>query len=60
MSDEVERYISESLLTAGLKQPNIFTPGAIDLIYQCSDGIPRQINNLCDNAMLPHMRWEKK
>ncbi len=50
--EEVERYIMERLLIAGSEQPNIFTPGAIDLIYQCSEGIPRQINNLCDNAML--------
>lgn len=51
-TDEVERYITERLLIAGSEQPNIFTPGAIDFIYQCSEGIPRQINNLCDNAML--------
>ena len=50
--DEIERYITERLLIAGSQQPNIFTPGAIDFIYQCSEGIPRQINNLCDNAML--------
>lgn len=50
--DEVERYITERLLIAGSDQPNIFTPGAIDFIYQCSEGIPRQINNLCDNALL--------
>ena len=50
--DEVERYITERLLIAGSDQPNIFTPGAIDFIFQCSDGIPRLINNLCDNAML--------
>jgi general secretion pathway protein A len=50
--EEVERYITERLLIAGSDQPNIFTPGAIDLLYQCSEGIPRQINNLCDNAML--------
>ena len=50
--DEIERYITERLLIAGSDQPNIFTPGAIDFIYQCSSGIPRQINNLCDNAML--------
>lgn len=50
--DEVERYITERLLIAGSENPNIFTPDAIDLIYQCSEGIPRQINNLCDNAML--------
>jgi general secretion pathway protein A len=51
-TDEVERYITERLLIAGSEQPNIFTPGAIDFIFQCSAGIPRQINNLCDNAML--------
>jgi len=50
--EEVERYITERLLIAGSQQPNIFTPGAIDFIFQCSDGIPRQINNLCDNALL--------
>jgi general secretion pathway protein A len=50
--DEVERYITERLLIGGSDQPNIFTPGAIDFIFQCSEGIPRQINNLCDNAML--------
>lgn len=50
--DEVERYITERLLIGGCDQPNIFTPGAIDFIFQCSEGIPRQINNLCDNAML--------
>lgn len=50
--EEIERYITERLLIAGSDQPNIFTPGAIDFIFQCSEGIPRQINNLCDNAML--------
>ncbi|HEY8560965.1 MAG TPA: AAA family ATPase [Pyrinomonadaceae bacterium] len=51
-TEEVERYITERLLIAGANQPNIFTPGAIDLIFQCSEGISRQINNLCDNALL--------
>jgi len=50
--EEVDRYITERLLIAGAEQPNIFTPGAVDFIFQCSEGIPRQINNLCDNAML--------
>lgn len=49
---EAERYITERLMIAGAKDPNIFTPEAIDLIYQCSEGIPRNINNICDNAML--------
>lgn len=50
--EEVDRYISERLLIAGAAQPNVFTPGAVDFIFQCSEGIPRQINNICDNAML--------
>ena len=51
-TEEVERYITERLLIAGSDQPNIFTPGAIDFIFQCSEGIPRQINNICDNALI--------
>ncbi len=50
--EEVERYISERLIIAGAEDPQIFSPEAIDMIYRCSEGIPRQINNLCDNAMV--------
>ena len=50
--EEVERYITERLLIAGSNQPNVFTRDAVDLIFQCSEGIPRNINNICDNAML--------
>ncbi len=50
--EEVDRYITERLLIAGSEQPSIFTPGAVDFIFQCSEGIPRNINNLCDNAMV--------
>src|SRR4051794_27052156 len=50
--EEADRYISERLLIAGSKTPNIFTPEAVEYIYRCSEGIPRNINNLCDNAML--------
>ncbi len=51
-ADEVARYITERLVIAGSGQPDVFTPGAIDFIFQCSEGIPRNINNICDNAML--------
>jgi len=50
--DEVDRYITERLLIAGSDQPKVFTKGAVELVFQCSEGIPRNINNLCDNAML--------
>ena len=51
-SEEVGRYIRERMKIAGSKKPNIFDPDSIELIYQYSAGIPRQINNLCDNALL--------
>jgi len=37
---------------AGAERTHIFSAAAIDFIYRCSDGIPRNVNNLCDNALL--------
>ena len=50
--EETERYIKARLLVAGAARTDIFSPGAIDYIFRCAAGIPRQINNLCDNALL--------
>ena len=50
--EETERYITSRLLAAGAERTSIFSQSAIDLIFRCSGGIPRQINNLCDNALL--------
>lgn len=50
--EETERYITSRLLVAGAERTAIFSPEAIDYIFRCSDGIPRSINNLCDNALL--------
>jgi general secretion pathway protein A len=50
--EETERYIASRLLVAGAKRINVFSPAAIDYIYRCSAGIPRNVNNLCDNALL--------
>jgi general secretion pathway protein A len=50
--EETEKYIKSRLHTAGAERADIFTPEAVDFIYRCSEGIPRQINNLCDNALL--------
>jgi general secretion pathway protein A len=50
--EETERYITSRLLVAGAERTAIFSPSAIDYIFRCSDGIPRTINNLCDNALL--------
>lgn len=50
--EQTARYITSRLLVAGAERTDIFTPAAVDYIYRCSGGIPRQINNLCDNALL--------
>ena len=50
--EETGRYITSRLLVAGAERTDLFSPGAIDYIFRCSEGIPRQINNLCDNALL--------
>jgi general secretion pathway protein A len=50
--EETDRYITSRLLVAGAQRTDIFSPGAIEYIFRCSEGIPRNINNLCDNALL--------
>jgi general secretion pathway protein A len=50
--EETGRYIASRLLAAGAEATDIFTPAAVDLIFRCSEGIPRQINNICDNSLL--------
>ena len=50
--DEVKRYIETRISTGGSVKNDIFTSEAVDLIYRCSHGIPRRVNNLCDNAMI--------
>src|SRR4029450_9281360 len=50
--EETDRYITSRLLVAGAARTDIFSPEAIDYIYRCSEGIPRNVNNLCDNALL--------
>ncbi len=50
--EETAQYINSRLKVAGADRPDIFSPGAVDYIFRCTGGIPRAINNLCDNALL--------
>jgi general secretion pathway protein A len=50
--EETAQYINTRLKVAGAERSDIFSPGAVDYIFRCSEGIPRNINNLCDNALL--------
>jgi general secretion pathway protein A len=51
-SDEVGRYIDVRLREAGYQGEVLFGPDAIGRIALYSEGIPRLINIICDNALL--------
>jgi general secretion pathway protein A len=50
--EETNRYITSRLLVSGASRTDLFSPAAVDYIYRCTEGIPRNINNICDNALL--------
>jgi type II secretory pathway predicted ATPase ExeA len=50
--EETALYIDHRLRTAGYQQSSsLFTRSAVELIATYSEGIPRNINNLCFNAL---------
>jgi type II secretory pathway predicted ATPase ExeA len=49
---EVNEYIRFRLKVAGAPRVNLFEPEAVALISRISQGVPRVINNICDNALL--------
>jgi general secretion pathway protein A len=49
---EIKNYIRFRLKTAGAVRVNLFDSSAVELIARASAGIPRVINNICDNALL--------
>ena len=51
-SEEVGLYIAARLQTAGYEGEGLFAPEAVEKIAHYSEGIPRLINVICDNALL--------
>lgn len=49
--NETARYIEHRLKVAGYQGRPLFTPAAIEVIAQESQGIPRVINTVCFNAL---------
>jgi len=45
-------YIRHRLQVAGCRREDLFTSEALDLIYAASQGTPRLVNQICDNALL--------
>jgi general secretion pathway protein A len=49
---EVGQYISHRWSIAGGSEPTPFEPSAVTQIIECSKGIPRIVNAVCDNALM--------
>ena len=49
---EVGLFIRHRLCTAGCDQHDLFPPEVVQAIAEYSQGIPRYINTICDNALL--------
>ena len=50
--EETAAYIRHRLHVAGADNPELFTPQAMDRIFEASGGVPRLINILCDGSLV--------
>lgn len=57
---ETKSYILHRLTQAGAAQPNIFTGSAYDMIYKKSKGVPRVVNNICENSLFIAYSMEQR
>ena len=58
--DEVVEYINHRLRVAGHNGPSLFSSEAFSLISERSEGIPRNINTICFNALSLGFAKEQK
>jgi len=58
--DECFTYIQHRLMKASQFQNPVFTKNALKQIVKNSDGIPRVINILCDNALVTAFGYNRK
>ncbi|MFP6599116.1 MAG: AAA family ATPase [Deltaproteobacteria bacterium] len=49
---EVGEYVATRLRSAGAARGDFFTPAALRKVWRASQGIPRVVNVICDNAMM--------
>jgi general secretion pathway protein A len=58
--NETQEYIKNRLQLAGARRLTLFSPSALKEIYRFSQGIPRLINIVCDNALITGYANEQK
>lgn len=57
---EVTGYLKHCLRQSGADYDTLFEPGVDQIIFRCSDGVPRVINTLCENALTAAMEAGQK
>ncbi len=57
---EIKSYVEHRMKVAGYEGEPAFTPEAYELIAEESEGIPRNVNNLCFNALSLAYALQKK
>jgi len=58
---ETRAYIAERLHVSGLTGESMFTTPALEEIHRRTNGVPRMINSICDQALtLGHRRQSRK
>lgn len=58
--EEMKAYVAYRLKVAGGHERPLFTPKALDRLYDHSTGVPRLINILCDKALLAAYAQESR
>ena len=58
--EETRAYVDHRLKVAGYAGPALFTPEAMEIIAAHGKGIPRDINNICFNALSLGFALQKK
>jgi hypothetical protein len=57
---EVTGYLKHCLRHAGAEYDTLFDPGIDQIVFRCSEGVPRVINTLCENALTAAMETGQK
>jgi type II secretory pathway predicted ATPase ExeA len=58
--EETSAYVTGRIRHAGGERAQLFTPEAVDAIYQHSRGVPRTISVICDNALVSGFALQQK
>lgn len=57
---ETYEYVQDRLVIADYRGPTLFSRKALQLVWEFSGGVPRNINGLCERALMIANGWGKR